>query len=480
MNNDLGDDLQQLFDCCSNTYYPQNECCVPLLASDGSTINVTQQTAHEAGFAALFKSYHPASPTTHSLSSQSLSTAPTPELSSLDCFPRPSTSAPSSSAAIFTCQWSNCGQCFSSLGELVGHVNLAHLRLPQSDSQHDHAHGAPACHVAPPQPATVQPIPQATLPCPWSNCSVIPAPIDTTADLNASLCALASHLFHDHLHLPTQLPGVEDPFSLQPPITSPIAPVPVATDSIGLLNMPPASPSLSAPTSGPSSAPIRPESAKGKEKAADDLTAPNTHTCGWVDCGQTFDTSADLTEHLSTVHVGRGKASYDCHWVGCARHGPKHGFSSKQKILRHLQSHTGHRPFKCDVCGLDFSEAATLQQHMRRHTQEKPYICDFPGCGKAFAITGALTIHKRTHNGDKPFKCKYCDRAFAESSNLSKHLRTHTGIRPYACTEPGCDKRFSRPDQVTRHMSVHRKKDKDKQPSEEKDDEEMDTEDAEG
>ncbi|KAG8731182.1 Zinc finger protein ZIC 5 [Ceratobasidium sp. 428] len=116
---------------------------------------------------------------------------------------------------------------------------------------------------------------------------------------------------------------------------------------------------------------------------------------------------------------------------------------------------------------------------MRRHTQEKPYICDFPGCGKAFAITGALTIHKRTHNGDKPFKCKYCDRAFAESSNLSKHLRTHTGIRPYACTEPGCDKRFSRPDQVTRHMSVHRKKDKDKQPSEEKDDEEMDT-DAEG
>ncbi|KAG8699492.1 zinc-finger protein [Ceratobasidium sp. 395] len=236
--------------------------------------------------------------------------------------------------------------------------------------------------------------------------------------------------------------------------------------------MPPASPSLSAPTSGPSSAPTRPESAKGKEKAADDLTAPNTHTCGWVDCGQTFDTSADLTEHLSTVHVGRGKASYDCHWVGCARHGPKHGFSSKQKILRHLQSHTGHRPFKCDVCGLDFSEAATLQQHMRRHTQER--------CGKAFAITGALTIHKRTHNGDKPFKCKYCDRAFAESSNLSKHLRTHTGIRPYACTEPGCDKRFSRPDQVTRHMSVHRKKDKDKQPSEEKDDEEMDTEDAEG
>ncbi|KAG9124925.1 zinc-finger protein [Ceratobasidium sp. 392] len=466
MNNELGEDLQQL-----------NDCCVPLPASDGSSINVTQQTAHDDGFAALFKSYHPASPASHSLSSQSLSTAPTPELSSLDYFPRgPSTSVPSSSTAIFTCQWSNCGQCFSSLGELVGHVNLAHLRLPSLDSQHDHAHGAPACHVAPPQSlAPTQRISQDTIPCPWSNCSIIPAPLDATADLNASLCALASHLFYDHLHLPAQVPGAEDPFSLQPPTPSPMMTEPAASNPT---EPSPISPSAS--TSGSAPVPIHFNSDKGKQKATDDLAPPNTHTCGWIDCGQKFDTSADLTEHLSAVHVGRGKASYDCHWIGCARHGPKHGFSSKQKILRHLQSHTGHRPFKCDICGLDFSEAATLQQHMRRHTQEKPYVCDFPGCGKAFAITGALTIHKRTHNGDKPFKCKYCDRAFSESSNLSKHLRTHTGIRPYACTEPGCDKKFSRPDQVTRHMSVHRKKDKDKRPSEEKDDEEMDTEDAEG
>ncbi|KAG9102921.1 zinc-finger protein [Ceratobasidium sp. 370] len=303
--------------------------------------------------------------------------------------------------------------------------------------------------------------------------------MDATADLNASLCALASHLFYDHLHLPAQDPGVEDPFSLQPTVPSPAVQAPVTTDLSGLSPVSTTSPSLPPSTPSLVPAPARPDSNKGKEKNTEDLAVPNSHTCGWIGCNQTFDTSADLTEHLSDVHVGRGKASYDCHWVDCARHGPKHGFSSKQKVLRHLQSHTGHRPFKCDVCGLDFSEAATLQQHMRRHTQEKPYLCDFPGCGKAFAITGALTIHKRTHNGDKPFKCKHCDRAFSESSNLSKHLRTHTGVRPYACTEPGCDKRFSRPDQVARHMSVHRKKDKDKQPLEEKDDEDMDMEGAE-
>ncbi|EIW79243.1 hypothetical protein CONPUDRAFT_127181 [Coniophora puteana RWD-64-598 SS2] len=184
-------------------------------------------------------------------------------------------------------------------------------------------------------------------------------------------------------------------------------------------------------------------------------------------CYKTFPTSAALTQHIAEAHVGSGKARYECFWQGCNRNsglgdgtggsGENEGFGSKQKIMRHIQSHTGHRPFQCSVCKQNFSEAATLQQHMRRHTKEKPYACDYPGCGKAFAITGALTIHKRTHFGLRPFKCTYCDKAFAESSNLAKHLRTHTGARPYVCAEPGCGKSFARPDQLARHGAIHRK-----------------------
>lgn len=50
--------------------------------------------------------------------------------------------------------------------------------------------------------------------------------------------------------------------------------------------------------------------------------------------------------------------------------------------------------------------------------------------------------------------------SFSESSNLSKHIRTHTGDRPYVCQHPGCEKRFARPDQVARHLNVHKKKTK--------------------
>ncbi|KAJ7583244.1 hypothetical protein C8J56DRAFT_953425 [Mycena floridula] len=304
------------------------------------------------------------------------------------------------------CMWGDCQASFTTMEELVGHVNGHHLRLPDTT-----------------------PVPDNPLSCLWGNCNLtaesIPGP-SSGSQFDLCIDLLANHLMQDHLGVPP----------------SPVAPQQDA-------QMPASIPPLETSSEEPSVA--------SSPSDHTDHTCSGSHPCLWESCGESFSSCDDLTTHLSLVHVGSGKAQYDCHWADCTRHGDN-GFSSKQKISRHLQMHTGHRPFQCKVCQQNFSEAATLQQHMRRHTQEKPYVCDHPGCGKRFAITGALTIHKRVHNGDKPFKCTYCDRAFAESSNLSKHLRTHTGAKPYPCTHPDCGKHFARPDQLTRHMSVHRKK----------------------
>ncbi|KAF9586332.1 zinc-finger protein [Lunasporangiospora selenospora] len=179
------------------------------------------------------------------------------------------------------------------------------------------------------------------------------------------------------------------------------------------------------------------------------------HPCHWRDCKLIFHDFEGLTSHLSEEHIGMGKSEYICEWIGCERRG--RGFAQRQKAMRHIQTHTGDRPFQCPVCQKRFSEANIMQQHMRTHTGEKPFKCTEPGCGREFSISGALTIHRRVHTGEKPFKCKFegCDKWFAESSNLTKHLRVHTGERPFVCPVKGCSKRFSRPDQVTRHKRIH-------------------------
>ncbi|KAJ1907274.1 zinc-finger protein [Tieghemiomyces parasiticus] len=179
------------------------------------------------------------------------------------------------------------------------------------------------------------------------------------------------------------------------------------------------------------------------------------HACGWVNCQAEFRSFDDLTAHLSNDHVGAGRSQYFCSWMECSRAGKP--FSQRQRAMRHIQTHTGDKPYQCTTCGKRFSESHIMGQHMRIHTGEKPYKCPTPECGRTFTVSSALTIHIRTHTGEKPFKCKYdgCDKRFAESSNLTKHMRVHTGERPFRCPNESCSKKFSRPDQVARHQKTH-------------------------
>lgn len=56
---------------------------------------------------------------------------------------------------------------------------------------------------------------------------------------------------------------------------------------------------------------------------------------------------------------------------------------------------------------------------------EKPFSCSWDGCDKRFARSDELSRHRRTHTGEKKFVCPVCDRRFMRSDHLTKHARRH-------------------------------------------------------
>ncbi|CAB1345674.1 unnamed protein product [Coregonus sp. 'balchen'] len=83
----------------------------------------------------------------------------------------------------------------------------------------------------------------------------------------------------------------------------------------------------------------------------------------------------------------------------------------------------------------------------------KPFPCPITGCERRFSRSDELNRHVRIHTGHKPFQCAICLRSFSRSDHLTTHTRTHTGEKPFSCEV--CGKRFARSDERKRHGRVH-------------------------
>ncbi|XP_016083990.1 zinc finger protein Gfi-1b [Ornithorhynchus anatinus] len=169
--------------------------------------------------------------------------------------------------------------------------------------------------------------------------------------------------------------------------------------------------------------------------------SPNLDTYHCIKCNKVFSTSHGLEVHVRRSHSGTRPFACDI----CGK-----TFGHAVSLEQHTHIHSQERSFECKMCGKTFKRSSTLSTHLLIHSDTRPYPCQY--CGKRFHQKSDMKKHTYIHTGEKPHKCQVCGKAFSQSSNLITHSRKHTGFKPFSCEL--CSKGFQRKVDLRRHRET--------------------------
>ncbi|XP_061727730.1 zinc finger protein 728-like [Cydia pomonella] len=126
-------------------------------------------------------------------------------------------------------------------------------------------------------------------------------------------------------------------------------------------------------------------------------------------------------------------------------------FASRSALIKHIRKHLEETT--CQICNKKFSSTYTLDEHKLIHTGGIPYICDI--CGQCFTYKSSLVVHIQMHDGsrEKKISCDVCNKQFPYEAPLLAHKRSHTGEKPFPCEI--CGRKFSATNNLKKHKLTH-------------------------
>ena len=167
-------------------------------------------------------------------------------------------------------------------------------------------------------------------------------------------------------------------------------------------------------------------------------------------CLKNFSTKGNLKNHINTIH--NNYYPFKCPYSNCS-----HSYSNKSRLEVHIRTHTGIKPFQCNLCNKFFNEKGNLKTHINFHKNIRTFQCKI--CNKKYKTNGHLKDHIQIqHLKIKKFKCEKCGCLFGRKSSLNSHMKIYTGNKMYVCEIKGCGKKFYEKGNMKMHYKRHLKK----------------------